>query len=166
MHSVSRPFYCLSLSLIFALLTACSPVEKNEATSGEDASFKILLGRWADESRKNDFHEFWKESENGLTGTGVVLSNGDTVFIEHLAILEREGDWYYSAKIDSQNNGEPVYFKLQTKEDSLFVFENPDHDFPQKIVYDLQASGDLLITTSGYESDTLREDKFNMRPVK
>ncbi len=166
MHSVSRPLYCLSLSLIFALASACSPVEKNETTTGEDAAFKVLLGRWADESRQNDFYETWEVSGNGLTGTGVVMSNGDTVFIEHLAIVEREGDWYYAARIDSHNNGEMIYFKLQTKKDSLFVFENQDHDFPQKIVYDLQASGELLITTSGHESDTLREEKFHMLLVE
>jgi len=165
MNSVNAKVFCLLVVVMVSLVTACSPVEKEEEKMKDIESFHALLGRWADESRQNDFYEFWKESENGLTGTGVVMSQSDTVYIEHLEILKREGDWYYSAKIDRQNNGDPVYFKSEKVNDSLFVFENPEHDFPQKIVYDLQASGELLITISGFESDSLREEKFNMRKV-
>ena len=165
MNSANAKVFCLVVVVMVLLVTACSPVEKDKEKKNDIESFHALLGRWADESRQNDFYEFWELSENGLTGTGVVMSEGDTVFIEHLGILKREGDWYYSAKTASQNNGEPVYFKSEKANDSLFVFENPEHDFPQKIVYNLQSNGEMLITTSGYESDTLREEKFNMRKV-
>jgi len=34
-----------------------------------------------------------------------------------------------------QNDGDEVIFKLTKHDDTSFVFENQEHDFPQRIIY-------------------------------
>lgn len=68
------------------------------------------------------------------------MQGSDTVFIEKLKILEKEGHWYYVA--DVSHNSAPVYFKMTSADGSGFVCENPEHDFPKKITYRLD--GDII----------------------
>jgi hypothetical protein len=65
---------------------------------------------------------------------------GETVFEEKLRIVPKEGMVYYVA--DVPENAQPVYFKLTELSEKGFSFENPAHDFPQKIVY--KRDGDRL----------------------
>ena len=63
----------------------------------------------------------------------MTMKGKDTVFVEKLRIIAREGDLFYVA--DVPENQKPVYFKLTEVTDRSFVCENPDHDFPKKIAY-------------------------------
>jgi len=148
--------------------TAPESDEKEAAKQAiTETPFDILLtAKWADLGRDNAFIEEWERSKDGLRGTGVVLSQGDTVFIEHLQLVQRDSIWYYTARTDGQNNGEPVFFEctMIDPELGLFLFENPDHDFPQSIGYQFRASGELHIKTHGYDADTIRTEIFNMWP--
>lgn len=159
---------------VFLLFPACSSTEEpgdendSEVVETEKASnpFSDFIGKWADISGENEFYELWETNDAGLEGTGLVLSEGDTVFIEHLEVFLRNGKWYYSARIDGQNRGDAIEFRNTIAEDSLFVFENPDHDFPQSISYQFMRNGDLQIMTRGVEDGVVRTEEFNMKPVE
>jgi hypothetical protein len=66
-------------------------------------------------------------------GKNKTIRNGDTVFNEKLKIEKIGDEIFYIA--DVKHNAAPVYFKLTSLNDNEAVFENPQHDFPQKIVY-------------------------------
>ena len=92
--------------------------------------------------------ERWElASANDLRGFGINLQGGDTTFTEKLRIIIKDNNIFYVA--DVPDNQKLVYFKLTEITGSGFVCENPDHDFPKKISYQLdgkklkaQISGD------------------------
>ncbi len=79
-------------------------------------------------------YERWtRDGTRGFTGVGVSKRGDKTTFEEKLSIVIKDGDVYYVA--DTPQNPQPVHFKLTESSDTGFVFENPAHDFPQKIAY-------------------------------
>lgn len=82
-------------------------------------------------------HERWeKSSKQELRGYGVTMQGQDTVFQEMITVLIKDDAIYYVA--DVPQNQQPVYFKFTEITESGFVCENPDHDFPKKIIYQLE----------------------------
>ena len=80
--------------------------------------------------------EYWlKQSDSAWLGTGVSMKDADTVFVEKIKLMIKDGSIYYVA--DIPENKEPVYFKLTDITTNGFICENSGHDFPQKIVYQL-----------------------------
>ena len=71
---------------------------------------------------------------------------GRADFVEALALIAMGNDVFYLAR-PPQNSG-PVAFRLTEASDEHAVFENPAHDFPQKLHY--RRNGDVLrIEVSG-----------------
>lgn len=60
---------------------------------------------------------------------------------EFLRIVERDGGLVYIAQ---PNGGSPTEFVLTELEATRAVFENPRHDFPQRIVYEIAEEGRLI----------------------
>ena len=48
-----------------------------------------------------------------------------------------------------RENPLPVAFRLVESGDRRLVFENPDHDFPTRIAYELRDDGSLLVWIAG-----------------
>jgi len=93
----------------------------------------FLNGTWKMEDK--EVYEHWDlMNENSLKGISYANRNGVIVVMEYLEISNIQNEVLYSATVVDQNNGDPIYFKL-IQSDSIFVFVNPYHDFPQKIVY-------------------------------
>lgn len=89
--------------------------------------------------------EYWSPPAGGLMlGAGRLLADGRAVFFEHMRIIERSGTLVYVAM---PMGGASVEFSLAHLSANEAVFENPAHDFPQRIVYRLE--GEELVTTAG-----------------
>lgn len=90
--------------------------------------------RWVSTDGESTSYEHWEEINDALfKGGSETIKNGDTVFAEKLSIELINGEIFYIA--DVAHNPAPVKFKLTFLTDSEAVFENPEHDFPQKISY-------------------------------
>lgn len=108
-----------------------------------------LTGTWTRTNTKpgRAGAEVWtKKSTNELTGRGVSLKGTDTTFVEKLKIVAKDGKLFYVADVP-QNNTE-TWFEFTSVSDKSFVCENPKHDFPKKIVYEIDGSN-LKATISG-----------------
>jgi hypothetical protein len=168
---IFSPLNFIIPAIVAVIFTSCQPEAKPEVVleqpdeTQSETVFSRLTGKWADTSGENQFFEVWNPDGEAMQGTGVVMANGDTVFIEHLGILQRDSKWYYSARIDGANNNEPVFFEYMEKSSDYFVFENTQHDFPQLIEYQFRGSDSLLITISGAEEDSARIEHFRMKRV-
>lgn len=93
-----------------------------------------IIDRWVSTQGESISYEHWeKTSETLFTGGSETIKNGDTIFAEKLKIELIEGNIYYIA--DVSHNPAHVKFKLTRLTDTEAVFENPEHDFPQKITY-------------------------------
>ena len=67
----------------------------------------------------------------------------------------------YSANVMGQNNDKAVPFTLTTANTNSLVFENPAHDYPQKIVYQKNKSNGLVVTISGILQGKKSEEKYS-----
>ncbi|MDQ3100149.1 MAG: DUF6265 family protein [Bacteroidota bacterium] len=135
-------------------------------SSAFDRPLDKLIGKWIDDQGDDStvFHEQWtRTDQRNYKGIGFVMMRLDTVSIENLGIQLTDSGTYYSAQIPSQNEGRPVYFKLTSAADSL-VFENAQHDFPQRIVYAPSSPTGWKVNVSGRQQGVMRNMQFDLRP--
>lgn len=110
-----------------------------------------MLGKWKSVNTKtgNTAYENWvKISDQEWKGTGYRISRTgtDTLFSEKMQIIVKDKVLYYVA--DVKENAAPVYFKFTAINEQGFTCENPEHDFPKKITYQLDGKK-LKATISG-----------------
>lgn len=108
-----------------------------------------LVGTWNRTNAKpgKSSVEVWKKkSATELAGWAANLTGSDTTYIEKVRIVSKEGKLFYVADVP-ENKGE-IWFEFTSLTDTGFVCENPKHDFPKKIVYELNAPN-LKATISG-----------------
>jgi|GEM_PF-604723 hypothetical protein len=147
----------LALFLLFSIvLVSC--------TSGEEKIKEIswIVGTWEGiDDNELIFVEVWTKGDgNWMNGKGATLTpDGDTLFKETLKIELVEGTPYYVATVP-ENPG-PVLFKMVEGDATHCVFENPDHDFPQRIEYSLQTNSTLLVKLEGIENGTPKTEALS-----
>lgn len=106
-----------------------------------------IADRWVSAEGETRSYEHWEKiSDELFTGGSETINNGDTIFTEKLKIEKIDGEIFYIA--DVKHNPAPVKFKMTSLNDYEAVFENPEHDFPQKITYRLE-EGILHATIEG-----------------
>ncbi len=116
---------------------------------------KKLKGVWENTKRPGTYEEWGYEiDENGKTifdfkGRGYKVVNGKEVLTEELRFINEGDEWYYEATVN--HNSGPVKFKLTSFQENKWVFENPEHDFPQKIVYEWLSATELKVYVSAGE---------------
>jgi len=100
----------------------------------------FLAGHWVGESGQVEMEEIWTEPKGGvMLGLHRDVAPGEPAFFEFLMIEERDGRMIYVASPRGRGATE---FPLSKIEDSFVVFENFEHDYPQRIVY--RRDGDRL----------------------
>ena len=130
--------FSLSFVLVFATNT-----DSSMSLHKDLKQLEWILGKWERTNVKpgtKAFETWAKESNNIFTGKGVSMKGSDTTFVEQLRIEVKDNSIYYVA--DVRENAIPTYFKITKITDHGFVSENPDHDFPKMISYEL--AGDQL----------------------
>jgi Domain of unknown function (DUF6265) len=125
------------------------PAQSQSVTANDFDKVTWLEGYWSRTNVKagRTAHERWQKGNcKELIGFGVTMKEGDTVFMEKIKIVAKDNALYYVA--DVPENKQPVYFKMTAVTPTSFVCENPQHDFPKKIAYQLDGKN-LKATTSG-----------------
>lgn len=80
--------------------------------------------------------ETWEqENDSMLIGKSFVANQYDTALTETIQIVQRENIIYYIPLVFNQNEGAPVLFELISDNPEQLVFENTEHDFPNRICY-------------------------------
>jgi uncharacterized protein YciI len=106
----------------------------------------FLQGTWKMENK--EIYEHWdKPNESALKGFSYSLKDGKMTVSEYLEITKINKEINYKATVLDQNQGKEVKFKL-TKKDSTYTFENPEHDFPKKIVYQKLNDKEIFVRIS------------------
>lgn len=121
-----------------------------------------LQGKWQDMNRDNAFFEEWAVvGDKHLEGRGYVMASGDTVFIEQLEIIAEDSTLVYRVGLNGSRTRDLVEFKMTSATPSEIVFENPKHDFPKKISYELQPDSGINVYLSGHEAGQFSEINFS-----
>lgn len=128
------------LYMVLLSLGACSAAEQH----GGSFDLVKLQGRWESLNQNTTQIEEWGMESNGdLRGRGFVLEGKDTTFIEFLSIKLIGDTLTYCAQVSDQNDGETIEFKMRSQTKNLIEFANPSHDFPKRIVYEIEADSVL-----------------------
>lgn len=135
-------------------ILVCSPlVLSAQNKDGINAEFEKLYwlhGAWHQTNiakpGKALVEQWTKSGDFEMKGQATTTQNGDTVYIERITMLIKDNSIYYVA--DVPQNKQPVYFKLTSITAQGFVCENPEHDFPKRITYELSGN-QLKATISG-----------------
>ena len=91
--------------------------------------------------------EHWTLPAGGtMLGMGRTIVGGKTVEFEYLRIEQRADGIFYVA---SPQGRPPTDFKLTHLTGQEVVFENPEHDFPKRIIYIKNSDGSLVATVDG-----------------
>ncbi len=123
-------------------------------TAGGIADVAWIAGDWIGtrgSSNQISIEERWSPPLGGamLAVSRTVSRNRMSAF-EYLRIVERSGGLVYIAQPNGAAKTEFVLTELKIDGDQKrAVFENPRHDFPQRIVYELSADG-ALSASIGY----------------
>lgn len=109
-----------------------------------------LKGHWQVEGKET--YEVWRIEGEKLTGEGYKLIDGKKHITERLVITQVGDDVFYMATVPNQNAGATISFKLNNSYKDRLVFENPDHDFPNKISYEQVDPDRFYVQVSGQDS--------------
>lgn len=123
-----------------------------------------LAGCWAQGAGEPGSVEHWLPPAGGLMlGLSRIVRQGRTVEYEFLRIqLDAEGRAVYTARPSTQPEAS---FTASSLDDAEVVFENPAHDFPQRISYRRQGADALLARIEGQLKGVARQRDFPMRRV-
>ena len=98
------------------------------------ADLSFIRGHWRNEQQGSMQEEWWTDDRgNIMLGISRIAKPGKSAFFEYLRIELKQGKIYYVA---SPKGGQPVSFALIELTGKRVVFENKQHDFPQRIIYE------------------------------
>jgi len=122
-----------------SLLSTLSVAGQNKIT--EIGDLNGMAGCWEhkDDSKKLLVSEQWMSpAGTSILGMGRTVKNGKTTGWEFMRIEQREDGLYFVSR--PKENKEDTAFKLISSTLNEVVFENKEHDFPQRIIYKLQGA--------------------------
>lgn len=98
-----------------------------------------------------------------MIGMNRSVRGGKTVAFEFMRIVEEEdGGLEFIASPSGQNT---TGFTMTNVTNREVIFENPDHDFPQRIIYRLLSDEELLGRIEGTIDGVERAVDFPMKKV-
>lgn len=121
----------------------------------------FLEGTWKMENKES--YEHWDIlNDHALKGFSYKIKDGQMHISEYLDIATNGNKVTYTATVIKQNQGEAIDFEL-SRADSIFVFTNPDHDFPKEIVYQRLSDSEMYVKVSdgdqkGFSYKMLRQN--------
>jgi hypothetical protein len=123
-----------------------------------------LAGCWQQEGATRTVDEVWMPPlGDGMLGMSRTVSKGKIVEHEFLQIRVQNGRLVYIA----QPSGQPeATFTASTASAREVMFENPAHDFPQRILYRLQPDGSIAARIEGTANGKARGVDFRLARVR
>ncbi|MBS1598625.1 MAG: hypothetical protein JST75_10410 [Bacteroidetes bacterium] len=148
------------LFFVFALNLMIISISSGQQNNSFD-QLQQLGGVWKTEIKGKTIYERWtKISDNELSGKSYMLKNNDTIVFEATRIVNINNELYYIARVRNQNQGQEVSFKLVSSSNKTFVFENPDHDFPQRVAYQFTATDSLHAWIDGNQAGKFSKEDY------
>ncbi|MGL2963616.1 DUF6265 family protein [Flavobacterium sp. RSB2_4_14] len=149
--------------VVCVLFISCQ--NKSEKNFGQLEKMNWLIGNWENKMPDGLLTETWsKENDSTFSGTSYFIVNSkDTVHSETIILTQLNDELVYRPTVKGQNNDEPVDFILSSESENTYSFENPKHDYPQKIVYKKVNETSLIATISGTQQGKKSSESYPMK---
>lgn len=150
--------------ILVLAVTACFISCKKSEKENKLEVVNWLVGTWENKSDYGDMIEIWNKTNDSLyTGNSYFIKQNDTLHSESIELIQKGDAVLYIPTVKGQNNNQPVTFQLTKQSPKQLVFENPTHDFPQKIVYQQITPDSLVATISGMQQGKASSESFSMK---
>lgn len=149
--------HMLNVTLATLLVAALSA--QTRPASASDVAW--LAGCWDLQRGQRHTVEHWMAPEGGmLLGMSRTVADGKAIEHEFAIIRERNGGLEYVARPSGQAE---AIFSASRIEPREVAFENPTHDFPQRIIYRKSSDGELVARIEGMIDGKARSVDFAYR---
>ena len=153
--------------IVALLLQSCNKYDaKNKLTKEYEELKKAnwFIGDWENITNEMEMKEIWKQKNDScFSAESFVTVKKDTVFYEKVDLLQRNDSLFYIVSVKEQNNEKPVSFYMTKATENELVFENPKHDYPNKITYKKMTSDSLVASISGLKDGKVSSETFPMK---
>jgi sarcosine oxidase delta subunit len=170
MKKIFKNFMVLAIT---STIISCSNSSNTNTTDNTINGFNELekaswlIGEWQNNSPEGNVMEVWeKKNDSTFAGKSYFVVGKDTVSSEIISLEQNGKELFYIPTVKDQNNEQPIKFALTSSASGQLVFENPKHDFPQKISYTQITKDSLLAEISGTIDGKHNLQKFPMTRVK
>jgi len=152
--------------LPFVAVILCAFVQESTFSQKDFEKLQPIVGTWLNKRTRGDIYETWtRKGEKEFAGMSYTLANGDTTPLEKVRLYMQARQIVYAPVAVGQNQDKEVLFKLKTIEGSRFVFENLEHDFPKRIVYDFRSNDSLYAHIEGQIESKQRRVDYPYRRI-
>lgn len=149
---------------LLALIIAFASCEKKESV--EKDKIKIadwIIGNWENTSPEGVLSENWQKlNDSTFSASSYFIKGKDTLHFETIILAQLGETLTYKATVKGQNDDKPVSFPSTSESDKQLIFENLQHDYPQKITYTKGINNTLTAEISGKLNGKLSSEKFVM----
>ena len=163
-------FRSILIAMLIAMLivsVGCAGGRKGKKPKVDFTPVAWMAGTWSTDIAQDPVTlERWTPPlhDERMTGWNQVTSGGEMVFSETLWIrADEDGDLIYMAAPRGQA---ATTFRLADAQEGRAVFENPDHDFPTRITYELREGGEVLYARAeGIENGEPKVAEWSLRRI-
>jgi hypothetical protein len=149
--------------LLVALALLPSTASAQRPTDRPTQRLGWLSGCWERRTARGTVTEQWMAPAGGMLLGAARTVRGDSVTeFEQLRIHERGDTLVYHAMPSGQS---PAEFRTTQASDTLVAFENPTHDFPQRVLY-RRGADSLFARVEGNRNGQLRGVDFRYARVE
>lgn len=156
--------------LLFVLLAllitagAQSPTTAPGKSGATVADVAWLAGCWEGRQGEAVIEEVWSKPGGGsMIGFGRTVKENRTTSFEFMQFREYAGSLAF---MPQPQGGQRVTFPLKDSFGGKFIFENKEHDFPQRVIYERKGPGLLLAAIEGTSNGKAGREEFQMRKVR
>ncbi|WP_413998948.1 DUF6265 family protein [Flavobacterium sp. W1B] len=147
--------------LLIITLVSCKNSDSNEKDKIKTAHW--LLGKWESKTSDGTLSENWKKlNDSTYKGQSYFIKDKDTLHFESILLQQKGEELNYIATVQGQNDDKAVTFQLTGTTEKQLVFENPKHDYPQKISYTNVSTTTLVAEISGIQKRKPSSEKYTM----
>ena len=128
-----------------------------------ESILKLFPGKWKMISEKTEYYEEWKIVDSTeLIGKGYSIEAGEVIESETIYLKKFADTWAYVA---IPKNQVITLFALDDFTQNKFIFENEEHDFPRRVIYEFKNDGTLNAIVEGKLDGEEMRREFNFIKV-
>jgi len=130
----------------------------------DDSIIKLFPGKWKMDVENIEVYEEWQlVNENELVGISYSIEDGVKNINESIYLKKFADQWAYVAVPKNQNI---ALFALIEHSPKKLLFENMEHDFPQKISYEFHKDGRMTAAIQGDVNGEIKRKEFSFKIVE